>query len=263
MCEDLGYDSVWAYDHLSPYWIKTGDSMECWTLLSAIAERTSTIRIGSLVTNVNLRNPALLAKMSSTVDNISKGRLIVGLGTGDSFSRKELLSNGFMFSDLEERIERLRETICVLRAMWSEDAAHYQGRYYRLFNAINYPKPRQHHCPPIWIGGKHDKILDVVAEMADGWNYWGVGRTMLKRRIQYLSSRCNEHKRPIESIVKSWSGQLPPLTNENGDCIEVRNLMQELRDASDSEVEYFIASFDARSHFRSYEIFADAVRSLR
>ncbi|HXZ90352.1 MAG TPA: LLM class flavin-dependent oxidoreductase, partial [Candidatus Dormibacteraeota bacterium] len=89
-CEGLGYDSVWVYDHLAPYWLRSRSSLEAWTLLSAIAARTSKIRIGTLVSNVNLRNPALLAKMTSTVDNISGGRLMIGLGVGDRMSVQEL-----------------------------------------------------------------------------------------------------------------------------------------------------------------------------
>jgi len=86
-CERLGYDSLWVYDHLSPFWSRSGRVLECWTTMSAIAGRTETVKVGSLVTNIALRNPSLLAKMSSTVDNISGGRLILGLGTGDKMSR--------------------------------------------------------------------------------------------------------------------------------------------------------------------------------
>jgi alkanesulfonate monooxygenase SsuD/methylene tetrahydromethanopterin reductase-like flavin-dependent oxidoreductase (luciferase family) len=170
-CERLGYDSVWAYDHLAPYWNQRGQAFECWTLLAAIAQRTEEIKLGSLVTNVNLRNPALLAKITSSVDNLSKGRLIVGLGTGDSMSRNELLPYGYSFAGIDERVERLKETVLILKAMWTQDQTHFDGKYSRLSNAVNYPKPVQTPHPPIWIGGKHPKILDVVAEMADGWNY--------------------------------------------------------------------------------------------
>ena len=131
-CERLGYDSVWAYDHLSPFWMKQAQALECWTLLSAIAQRTSKIKVGTLVTNVNLRNPALLAKMSSTLDKISGGRLILGLGTGDKFSREELQSYGYQFPSLNERIGRLRETILILKSMWTQPEASFKGTYYSL-----------------------------------------------------------------------------------------------------------------------------------
>lgn len=262
-CENLGYDSVWAYDHLSPFWIESHGSLECWTVLSGVAERTSRIKIGSLVTNVNLRNPALLAKMSSTVDNISDGRLILGLGTGDRFSHHELLSNGFKFSDLEGRVERLKETILLLRAMWSEDEAVFQGRYAGLTGALNYPKPRQRPQPALWIGGKHLRILDLVAEMADGWNYWGLGKEELKQRSQYLSSRCSALNRPMAKITKSWSGTLSRSTNSGENRSQMlRSMVEELKNQTDTETDYFIASFGTRADHKSYEVFADAVRDL-
>jgi alkanesulfonate monooxygenase SsuD/methylene tetrahydromethanopterin reductase-like flavin-dependent oxidoreductase (luciferase family) len=262
-CENLGYDSVWAYDHLSPFWVGPRGSLECWTVLSAIAERTRKIMIGSLVTNVNLRNPALLAKMSSTVDNISDGRLILGLGTGDRMSRHELLSNGFEFSNIEERVERLRETIHILKAMWNEDEAFFDGNHYKLMGALNYPKPQRRPGPPIWIGGKHPKILDVVAETADGWNYWGLSKEELEKSSEYLSVRCSELKRAREEIIKSWSGPLThlPCTGKNQSQM-TRNMMEELQRQSDKETKYFIASFGAQTNLKNYEAFAEAVRNL-
>ena len=145
-CERLGYDSVWAYDHLSPFWVRSGQALECWTLLAAVAARTSRIKIGSLVTNVNFRNPALLAKMTSTLDDISGGRLVVGLGVGDRLSRNELRSYGYKLPPLDERIARLRETIQILKSMWTEDNATFAGKHFRTSRARNYPKPR--HKPP-------------------------------------------------------------------------------------------------------------------
>jgi alkanesulfonate monooxygenase SsuD/methylene tetrahydromethanopterin reductase-like flavin-dependent oxidoreductase (luciferase family) len=262
-CENLGYDSVWAYDHLSRFWIRSGRSLECWTVLAGIAERTSKIRIGSLVTNVNLRNPALLAKMSSTIDNISGGRLILGFGTGDSLSRRELLSNGFRFPSFDERIGRMRETILILKSMWSEDNSFFQGRYYNLTEAVNYPKPRQKPHPPLWIGGKHPKILDLVAEMANGWNYWRLSKKELKQRNKYLSLRCDEFNRPRDEIVKSWSGTLQRIPQRVENPIKMLlGIIHQLRNETDTETAYFIASFGARAPSKSYEIFADAMRSL-
>jgi alkanesulfonate monooxygenase SsuD/methylene tetrahydromethanopterin reductase-like flavin-dependent oxidoreductase (luciferase family) len=262
-CESLGYDSVWAYDHLAPYWTRRGQSFECWTLLGAIAQRTTKIKLGSLVTNVNVRNPALLAKITSTFDNISKGRLILGLGTGDRMSRNELLSYGYPFSSTNERVERLRETILILKSMWTEDQATFEGRYNKLSNAVNYPKPIQTPHPPIWIGGKHVKILDIVAEMADGWNYWGLDREVLARCTRYLSSKCTKIGRHPNEIVKSWAGTLSQVLRRGGSRNEVEeNIREQLMSQADHETEYFIGSFGARADTLAYEAFAEAVRSL-
>lgn len=261
-CEKLGYDSVWAYDHMSPFWTRSGRALECWTVLSAVAERTQKIKIGSLVTNVNLRNPALLAKMASTVDNISDGRLILGLGTGDTMSRDELLSYGYHFPSLDERVERLRETILILNAMWTSDEASFKGKYYKICQARNSPKPKQKPRPPIWIGGKHRKILDVVAEFADGWNYWGIKKRTLEQRSHYLSTKCVEFRRNFEQIIKSWSGTIshPSRTAKRSKMVE--KILFKLRSEADAQTEYFIASFGQRAAGQSYEAFAEAVASL-
>jgi alkanesulfonate monooxygenase SsuD/methylene tetrahydromethanopterin reductase-like flavin-dependent oxidoreductase (luciferase family) len=262
-CESLGYDSVWAYDHLAPYWTRRGQSYECWTLLGAIAQRTTKIKLGSLVTNVNLRNPALLAKITSTFDNISKGRLILGLGTGDRMSRTELLSYGYSFSNMNERVERLKETILILKSMWTQDRATFEGRYNKLSNAVNYPKPIQTPHPPIWIGGKHVKILDIVAEMADGWNYWGLDREKLEVRTNYLHSKCAKIGRQPSEIIKSWSGTLSQVLKRGGSRTKMTQSIRELvMKQTDPNTRYFIGSFGARADALAYETFAEAVRSL-
>lgn len=262
-CERLGYDSVWAYDHLSPYWLPSGQALECWTTLSAVAARTNRVKVGSLVTNVALRNPALLAKMSSTLDNISGGRLIIGLGTGDKMSRQELSSYGYDFPGLGERVERLREAVLVLKAMWTQDETTFRGKYFKASHAINLPKPKQEPHPPIWIGGKHPRILDIVAELADGWNCWGVSTERLRKLIEELSLKCARHNRKPENILKSWSGTYSQIfLGAKNRSETVESLVSELRSQKDVGADYFIVSFDARADMQSYRAFADAVRRL-
>ena len=262
-CERLGYDSVWAYDHLAPYWTERGEAFECWTLLSAIAQRTKTIKLGSLVTNVNLRSPALLAKMTSTLDNISKGRLILGLGTGDRMSREELLSYGYRFAGMDERVERLKETVIILKRLWTEDRTSFDGRYNKLSNAVNYPKPIQTPHPPIWIGGKHPKILDIVAEMADGWNYWGISKEVLAQRSRYLQEKCIQTGRDPNQITKSWTGPLSRVTRASGNLTKVvDDITAHLQSQIDNDTRYFIANLGPRAPLSMCEAFANAARSL-
>jgi len=262
-CERLGYDSVWAYDHLSPFWTKHGHALECWTLLAAIAQSTNRIKLGSLVTNVNLRNPALLAKMTSTLDNISQGRIIIGLGTGDRMSQDELQSYGYNFPGLDERLGRLRETILILKSMWTDPETSFKGKYYSLSNAINSPKPVQKPRPPIWVGGKHRKILDVVAEMADGWNYWGLEQRILAQRTQYLQAKCEQLGRRPEEITKSWAGALHDLF-QTGDARSMifDKVKAELKNQASYGTKYLIASFGPRAELWWYKVFAEAARSL-
>lgn len=262
LCEELGYDSVWAYDHLSPYWLRSGQALECWTTLAAVAARTTTVKVGSLVSNVNLRNPSLLAKMSSTLDNISEGRLIVGLGTGDEMSRKELDSYGYKFPSVNERVERLRETILILKAMWSQNESNFEGKHFKISHAANFPKPRQVPNPPIWIGGKHVKLLDVVAELADGWNFWRLDKNELQQKSNYLYRRCVDYGRDASSILKSWAGTYRELFGRSDGSNSVSNLRSALRNQTDADTRYFIVSFGSDAKPEMYKAFAEAVKGL-
>ena len=261
-CERLGYDSVWAYDHLSPFWISSGRVLECWTLMSAIAARTSRIKIGSLVTNVNLRSPALLAKMTSSLDNISGGRLIVGLGVGDRLSENELRTYGYRFPPTKERIDRLRETIGILKLLWTKDEATFEGKHFQISQARNYPKPKQNPHPPIWIGGKHHELLDVTVEMADGWNCWGLSRMELAERENYLLSKCVEFERRPESLVKSWAGTIRPEYKGEPYSRVVDEIKTDLLSKTDGRTDYFIGSFGAETMSEDYRAFAEAVKSI-
>jgi alkanesulfonate monooxygenase SsuD/methylene tetrahydromethanopterin reductase-like flavin-dependent oxidoreductase (luciferase family) len=261
-CEKLGYDSVWAYDHLSPYWLRSGRALECWTILSAVAARTSKIRVGSLVTNVNLRNPALLAKMTSTVDCISGGRLIVGLGTGDRMSVHEMQTHGYHFPSLDQRIDRLRETILILRAMWSGKRVSVRGKTFEISNALSLPKPKQTPGPPIWIGGKHKLILDIVTELADGWNYWGLDKKELGEREKYLFAKCAEIRRPQADLIKSWAGKVGGTGQCSSNLTIVEDMKRQLLLKTSEHTDYFIASFERDSDHKAYEAFAEAVKSF-
>ena len=257
-CEKLGYDSLWVYDHLSPYWLPSQSSLEAWTLLSAVASRTSKIRIGTLVTNVNFRNPALLAKMAATVDNISGGRLIVGLGMGDKMSVNELKSYGYRFPPLEERIARLTETVRILKAMWSGHAISLQGKFYNVSNAICRPKPIQETGPPIWIGGKHPRMVETAAGFADGWNYWGLSAGRVLELERLLDERCTQLGRDRHGITESWAGTLEIETNSN----TPEGIRTQLGAQVGDKTDYFIASFPAGSDRKAYEAFPEAVTSI-
>lgn len=224
---------------------------------------TTRIKVGTLVTNVGLRNPSLLSKMSSTLDNISNGRLILGLGTGDMLSRKELYSYGYPLPDLNERIDRLRECILILKSMWTGEESTFTGKHYQISGAVNFPKPKQHPHPPIWVGGRDLRILDVVAEHGDGWNYWGLNTEGVNRRNEYLRRMCAKYRRQADSILKSWSGTFRQLRRGNVSRSEtVQNMTGTLKRLVGRETTYFIASFDSHADPQSYEAFADAVKSF-
>lgn len=254
-CEDLGYDSIWAFDHLAPYWTSSKSNLECWTTLSSLAGYTKEIKLGSLVINVNLRHPSLLAKMASTLDVISRGRIILGLGTGDRLSKEELTSFGYTFRSLDERISQLKETIQILNGLWTTDDFSYDGIHFKLSHAQLEPKPVQKPHPPIWIGGKHYRIIDAVAEMADGWNYWNLTRKVSTDKIQYLLERCIQNNRSFDAIIKSWSGTIPGK-------LTIETLTTYLKERSGPATEYFVAYFGPGARRETYELFAETVSKL-
>jgi hypothetical protein len=173
------------------------------------------------------------------------------------------LSYGYSFASIDERVERLKETVLILKAMWTEEQVSFHGKYNKLLNAINYPKPVQKPHPPIWIGGKHVRILDIIAEMGDGWNYWGLKRKMLTQRSEYLFDKCARIGRDPDQITKSWAGTLSHLPKQGGDQNQiVENIRDQLRSQTDHETRYFIASLGAGADTSSYEAFAEAVSSL-
>ena len=255
-CEKLGYDSVWAFDHLAPYWTKPKTSLECWTVLSALAERTSRVKIGSMVTNVSLRHPITLARITSSLDVISKGRLILGLGTGDRLSRPELTSYGYSFDNLETRVGRLDETIKILKAAWTGKEFAFKGRHYQISHLANNLKPIQKPNPPIWLGGKHRKIINIIAESGDGWNYWNLKESESERLVRYLQKRCLSLQRPFDRIVKSWSGSMHQRT------LNKEKILTTLRSEVNNETRYLVASFGPRVNSTNYEIFAEAAAQL-
>ncbi len=168
--ETLGWDSAWLNDHFMPVF---GDpdrnQYDAWTLLAALATQTERIRIGVLVTGNTYRNPALLAKMAATVDEISRGRLDLGIGAG--WYRKEHFAYGFHFGTERERAERLAEALQVLNLLWGEKHPTFRGKYYTLYQAPFAPRGVQSPRVPIIVGGQGKKrIVPLVARYADGWN---------------------------------------------------------------------------------------------
>jgi len=164
--ELLGYDSVWLSDHfISPDSRSYG--LETWTMLSALASQTRDIRLGTYVLCNQFRHPSLLARMASTLDIVSKGRLELGIGAG--WNKEEHVAFGFDWDRHSTRVERLRETIEIIKKLWTEDHVSYDGRYFQLKDATLEPKPFQKPCPHVWVGGNSEAIRNVVAEVGDGW----------------------------------------------------------------------------------------------
>lgn len=207
--EGLGFDSVWVSDHFFLDLGKYGGparrfgSLEALTTLSAIAVETERVRLGTLVLCYAFRHPPLLAKMASTLDVVSGGRLELGLGAG--WYEDEFRAFGFDFPPPGERMRALRETVDILSGMFGGERFTYSGRFYRVSDAPNEPRPAQRPRPPIWIGGKGGpKVLRLVAEAADGWNtVWRATPEAYAERARALDRICGEVGRDPATVRRS------------------------------------------------------------
>ena len=161
--EQLGFDTAWVFDHFLPIFSDpTGPCMEGWTSLAALAMATSQIRLGVMVSGNTYRNPGVLAKIATTVDIISRGRLILGMGGG--WFAREHAAFGIPFPGIGERLGRLDESLSVIKQLWSQDTTSYTGRYYQLDDAPFLPKPIQQPHPPILVGASGERVaLGIVA----------------------------------------------------------------------------------------------------
>ncbi len=161
-----GFYSILLNDHFfSPFRPAREPQLECFTTLSAIAAVTTRIRVGSLVAAVAFRSPPLLAKIASTLDHVSNGRMVLGLGAG--WEREEYDAHSYPYPSNAERLDQLADAIKLLKVMWTQDAPTYRGTYFSIEKAYNNPRPLQKPHPPIMLGGSGSKLLKIAAAEAD------------------------------------------------------------------------------------------------
>jgi F420-dependent oxidoreductase-like protein len=203
MAEQAGYHALWTSDHLFLDARATHrPCLEAWTLLTALAPLTTTLRLGTLVTCYAYRHPSLLAKAVACLDLISQGRVDCGLGAG--WNVAECRAYGIPFPPVGTRMAQLREAVQVLRLLWTHERASFPGRYYTLEEAVCTPKPRQQPLP-LWIGGQGEKsLLRLVAEAADGWNMVpGSSLAHVQHTLEVLERHCEAVGRDLHTIDKS------------------------------------------------------------
>jgi F420-dependent oxidoreductase-like protein len=211
--EELGFDSLWVYDHFHNVPRPAHETVfECWTALAAISQHTSRIRLGQMVGCNLYRSPALLAKITSTLDVISGGRLEWGIGAG--WYENECRGYGYEFPLPKERIAMLKETVEIVSAMWTQEETTYSGTYYQTHRANCDPKPLQQPRIPIWIGGGGEQLtLRVVARYADYSNFGGTPEEFA-RKNEILRGHCEKVGREETSIRRTWSPEILIRTND-------------------------------------------------
>ena len=212
VADGLKFDTAWTFDHFFPIMSDpSGPQFEGWVTLTALAMLTRHVRVGTLVTGITYREPAVLAKMGASLDVITGGRLEMGLGA--AWFQQEHEALGISFPPVAERIKRMGEACEIITRMWTEDAASWKGQYYEIKEAYCNPKPVQKPRPPILIGGGGEQLtLKMVARYADTWNSFGT-IDVFKHKLEVLAEHCRAVGRDPDDIEKSVS--LPPVLSKD------------------------------------------------
>jgi probable F420-dependent oxidoreductase len=195
--DELGFDSLWVCDHVYGVPAPTLPIFEAWSQLAAVAAITERAQLGTLVTPPFFRNPAVFAKQVATIDQISNGRVIVGLGAG--WFQAEFEAYGCEFPKLGERMQALDEYAEILRRLWSEERVTFSGRHFSVTDAICEPKPVRR--TPLLIGGSGERVLmGIAARRADIWNNLAAFQPQLGAKVEALRRRCGELDRDFDAI---------------------------------------------------------------
>lgn len=201
----LGYDSIWLFDHF--HTVPTPEletTFECFTALAGLARDTQHVKLGQMATCNGYRNPALLAKIGSTLDVMSHGRFILGFGAG--WYEHEYRAYGYDYPDTRERMTRFREATEIIHGMWTEDYPTFSGKYYAIDKPINEPKGVQRPHPPLWLAGSGEKVtLKLVAQWGDGCNIQTNDLQVLRHKLDVLREHCATFNRDFDELSRSVS----------------------------------------------------------
>lgn len=246
--EATGWDGIWYADHFMPNAEDTsGATNEAWTTIAGLAAAVPRVRIGTLVTGNTYRHPAVLAKMAAGVDNISGGRLVLGLGSG--WQENEHAAYGIPFSTVGGRLGRLEEACQVIKSLFANEKTTFDGKYYQLKDAPLAPKPLQSPLPLLIGGGGEQRTLRITARYADEWNVWGTPE-ILRQKMAILDRHCADIGRDPKAIQRSAVAMLVLTDDEAviernrasgrpviaGNTEGVRAVIREYRDAGVDEV---------------------------
>jgi alkanesulfonate monooxygenase SsuD/methylene tetrahydromethanopterin reductase-like flavin-dependent oxidoreductase (luciferase family) len=269
-CVKGGFDSIWVSDHFHPASGGNDEAgvLECMTTLSYLAGAFPQLDFGNAVLCQSFRNPALLAKMGATLQMLTHGRFILGIGAG--WKEDEYLAYGYDFPKASVRIAQLNEAVQIVRKMWTETPASFEGQYYHIQDAYCEPKPRPR--PPIMIGGGGEKLtLRVVARLADWWNLVFVDINTYAHKLSVLRSHCESVGRSCEEIVKVL-GQAVVIAETEAEAKRIAKasrwkpivgtpaqIVDQLQPFIELGVEYFILAFRDFPNPRGSILFAEEV----
>ncbi len=272
------FHSAWVADHFIPWasWqAAENDTLECLSSLCYLAGAFPQLHFGTIVLCQSYRNPALLAKMGATVQLLSGGRFILGIGAG--WKADEYNAYGYDFPKPAVRIRQLEETVEIVKRMWTETPASFEGKYYRIENALCEPKPNPR--PPVMIGGGGEQLtLRVVAKHADWWNIPGGDAARYAQKLDVLRGHCDAVGRDFDSIRKTWAGETisvastraqaqryadgSPFAKGGGILGTPEEVADQLRTFTSLGVDYFILRFTDFPGTDGPRLFAEEVMPL-
>lgn len=223
-CEELGIGSLWLYDHMYGPGVPGIDSLEAWTLATAVLSRTDRLRVGHMVLCNQFRHPAVLAKMATTLDQICGGRLELGIGSGSIEDEHQRL--GLDWGSFAERSDRLRETLQILTQAFAEQRIDFAGTHYTIRDMPIKPGPVQQPRPPLVVGGSGEKYtLPLVARYADVWNVPTYALGEMEHKLAVLRALCEDIGRDPATIVMSVEAVLAIAADEAA-LADVRRLAE-------------------------------------
>jgi F420-dependent oxidoreductase-like protein len=216
-CEATGWDGVYVADHFMPNGPGPapldGDMLECWSVISALAATVPRMRLASLVTSVTYRHPTVLAKIATAIDQISGGRLTLGIGAG--WQENEHAAYGLALGTMRERMDRFDEAAQILHSLLSQPRTNFAGQYFTLHDAPNQPAPVQDRLPLLIGGGGERRTLRIAARYADHWNAWTTPE-VLAHKVSVLRAHCEDAGRDPSEIHVSTQALLHLSAGQDG-----------------------------------------------
>lgn len=211
--EKTDFDSIWVYDHFHTVPEPTmNTTFECWTITATLVRDTKRINVGQMVSCNGYRNPSLFAKIASTVDVASHGRLYAGFGAG--WYEHEWRAYGYGFPETKKRMAAFREAVQIIHRMWTEDAPEFSGKHYTIDKPINEPKNAGDKKIPLWIGGGGEQVtLKLVAQYGDACNVGGGDPEVIRHKLDVLKGHCEREGRNYDDIIKSSNFNVFPIAS--------------------------------------------------
>ncbi len=261
--EAAGFDSIWVWDHFIQLRRWEDPLLEGWLTLAYLAGATEKIELGTLVTGVTYRHPAILVKQASTLDVLSGGRAWFGVGA--AWNEREHKAFGLRFPPIAERFEILEETLRIAHRAWKGETDGFEGKHVRLTEQMDSPAPVRRPHPPILIGGGGErKTLRMVAQYADATHQTTADPQVFRHKMEVLRAHCERLERPFDEIERTCGLDLKPLAGGSGATTEASVLLERVDALADAGAQALFCVLPKLADSDSIERFgADVIAARR